>query len=363
MKPRRMDVWRRLGFVGALVALCVAPARASTPPFLAFRSSVTDLQCLTTSLCVGIDARDGNLVTTRSPRAGQAGWVRRPIAGADRLVLLACHTARWCLAVDHADRIFSSSDPARGVAGWRPARGGAARVLNNVSSLSCPSTHLCVGVAGHYVITSQHPERGGTAWHQALVNPDNPAEEIDCPTTTRCVIAGQNGLSTTTTPLTTRRWTQMTTAPLAPANGAAHLSCASADQCVVTLAPSTVLSTTNLTAAKPIWDRARLGPSRFRSHAPLRINTISCSSGNVCAAASVDGSVWASPAPQANRERHWRRVAVDGPVGPSLDPVLDVSCVTGQLCVAVDLAGHALSANAITRPTAWRRQTIDRPTT
>lgn len=81
----------------------------------------------------------------------------------------------------------------------------------------------------------------------------------------------------------------------------------------------------------------------------------------MCAAAATDGSVWASPAAGFSERRHWTRVAVDGPAGTIPDRLFSIACVRGQLCVATDADGHALSANAVIRPGAWRRQTIGRP--
>jgi hypothetical protein len=82
---------------------------------------------------------------------------------------------------------------------------------------------------------------------------------------------------------------------------------------------------------------------------------------DVCAAAANDGSIWASPAPGGPTRRHWTHVAVDGPVAAITDPLISIACVRGNLCVATDADGHALSANAVTRSGAWRGQTIGRP--
>ena len=62
-----------------------------------------------------------------------------------------------------------------------------------MQQLSCPSVHLCVGLAGHYVVSSVAPQRGGTAWRQRLVNPDAPAFTVDCLATIQCVATNPDG--------------------------------------------------------------------------------------------------------------------------------------------------------------------------
>jgi hypothetical protein len=325
---------------------------------------VTNLQCPSTALCLGI-ASDGvnlpgpNLVMSRAPRSGD--WVTQTIDGGRPLRVLTCMSARWCLAVDQQNRVLISTDPARGAARWRLAPGGPGRHLANVQQLSCPSVHLCVGLAGHYVVSSFAPQRGGTAWSQLLVNPDAPAFTVDCPvtTTTQCVAVNPDGqLLTSSDPTGRTAWKLVRLDGPRRNLRSASLSCASVTRCVVAFGDGRAFSTTNLTASTPTWDHAQLRPSRLPDR-PVTLS-VSCTTANVCAAIA-GGSVWASPAPRRSQQRRWRRVAIDAGTAAAGDVLNSVACVTGQLCVAVDRAGHALSARAITQPGSWRRQTIANP--
>lgn len=173
-----------LALVGAALVVIGSSgdATASPTPRRTTLTSVRNLQCPSPTLCVGID--DGgpsNLVTSRAPRLGTARWVAQTIDQGRWLRVLTCASAHWCLAVDQRDRVLISTDPARGGISWKIAPGGRAGHLDNVWSLSCPTAHLCVGVAGHYVVSSRDPERGGDGWRQALVNQNAPADAIDCP--------------------------------------------------------------------------------------------------------------------------------------------------------------------------------------
>jgi hypothetical protein len=189
---RRFWVWL-LARTALFVSRSPGPATAVPAPAAPTLSSVTSLQCPSRTLCVGIGVGGPNLVTSRAPRSGTSGWTAATIDRHRLLKLLTCTSVHWCLAVDQQDRVLISTNPARGAASWRIAPGGPARVLNNVSALSCPTAGLCVAVAGHYVISSTRPQRGGATWRQALVNQDAPATAIDCPSTTRCVAASYDG--------------------------------------------------------------------------------------------------------------------------------------------------------------------------
>jgi hypothetical protein len=339
----------------AVAGFCQAvPSQASQPSLL----TVTSLQCPSSSLCVGIAAGGANLVTSRAPRSGIAGWTAQTIDGARRLRLLSCASVRWCVAVDQQDRVLISTDPARGAASWRPAPGGPASHLDNVGSLSCPTARLCIGVAGHYVISSVDPRRGGAAWPQALVNPNAPTDAVDCPTTTRCIAAAIDGqVLTSSDPTGRSAWKTARLARLVRPIGSDSVSCASSSECVVAVGNGQLFSTTNLDTPAPSWNQARLPTNLLPRHQPLRL-TVSCTAADVCAAVGNDGSVWASPAPSRSGQRRWRRVAVDPEVAGIPDALTTLACVSGPLCVAADQDGHLLTASAITRPGAWRQQPI-----
>jgi hypothetical protein len=350
----------------ALVIGAPVPALATSATQTRMLTSVSNLQCPSRTLCVGAGVGGPNLVTSRAPRRGTDGWSAETIDGGQPLKLLTCASPNWCLAVDHGDRVLTSTSPARGAGAWRLAPGGRAGHLDNVEGLSCPTPRLCIGVAGHYVITSTHPNRGGAAWQQALVNQDAPADSIDCPSSALCLAAGVEGqVLISRDPTARHAWRHAALESPRRAAGPASVSCASNTRCVVSEPGGDVFSTTNLDAAVVTWHRAHVGLglrgarpplSRFASPALM----VSCTAADVCAAAG-GGSVWASPAPGGAERRRWTRVVTGAHAAPITDRLISIACVSGQLCVATDSGGHALSATAVTRPGAWREQTIGRP--
>jgi hypothetical protein len=320
-------------------------------------AAVTGLQCPSRTLCLGISGSGATLASSRAPRSGAGGWTGQSIDGAGSLRLLTCASARWCVAVDRQQRVFVSTGPGRGVLSWRLAPGGPGRHLGNVGELSCPSPRLCVGVAGHYVITSVWPQHGGTAWRQALVNHNAWERSVDCPTITRCVAVSDDGqVLTTANPAGRTPWSTTRLEYSLRPIGSQSVSCPSPTQCVVALGDNHVFSTSDLGASRPTWHNAQLGPE---SAGPLRRSfVVSCTSADVCAAAGSDGTVWASSAPGLSGQRTWKRVAVDRrAVTQGLAPP-SIACAPAGLCVVVEGDGHALSASAITRRGGWRQRSI-----
>lgn len=342
---------------GSVARAIAAPAQ---PPRTV--SSVASLQCPSPTLCVGLGIGGPNLVTSRQPRGSTAAWKAETVDGGRRLKLLACAPTHWCLLVDQNDRVLISRDPARGAASWRLSPGGRAGHLDNVSALSCPSSRLCVGVAGHYVVSSTNPARGGAAWRQALVNNHAPADAIDCPTTTLCVTAGADGqVAVSRDPTARTSWHHSTLQPQRPAAGDASVSCASAAECVVGQPGGRVFSTADVGSGRITWEATRLAPSQLASAPsssarPSPAPLVACTPANVCAVAS-NGAVWTSPAPRPGGRRRWRRVA------KAQTPLISIACAPRALCVATDAAGHALSAGNVMRAAAWRQRTIGRPLT
>jgi hypothetical protein len=187
------------------------------------------------------------------------------------------------------------------------------------------------------------------------VNQDAPADAIDCPSSTLCVAAGVEGQVLTSRDPTARTpWRH--TALDAPRGGPGRssVSRASLTRCVVT-EPGAMCqhnrsqrSRSDMASCTPGPQPPRCGArplSRIPTPAPLS----ACRTADVCAVAS-DGSVWASTARAPGGRRRWTRV-VSEPRGATMNyQLISLACVRGQLCVATDADGHALSASAVTGP-------------
>src|SRR5450755_68894 len=113
---KRLRTWRAGTLVGLALMLvaCVVQPAASLVAQQPARSSVAMVQCPAMTLCLGIGVNGPNLVTSRAPRSGASAWVAQSIDGGRPLKLLSCASVRFCLAVDHENRVLVSTDPARG---------------------------------------------------------------------------------------------------------------------------------------------------------------------------------------------------------------------------------------------------------
>ena len=366
-----MTVCARSGLTAILAALLTVaaavapgPAPASTP---ASASTVVDpLQCPSATLCVGLAQ---SLVTARAPRSA-TGWRTGRIDAGVPLNLLACPTARRCLIVDGSGRLLVSDRPAAGARSWRVAAGGSSTPLREITSLTCPSTRLCVGVSGSVVASSTDPERGREAWRRGLLPGRPQLSQVACATTRRCVAIGMGGaVRVSTDPASSGSWRAVRLPRVGRGGGdtLTGVACAADGACVIVDEYGRAFATTDLAAAGPAWRVATLGgPPTIRR----RLIGVACAAeSGVCVAIGHAGTTWASRAPAiatgpgppvgpAPVARVWRRVAIDRAPDGGGAQLLAVACAPMGLCVVTDGAGRALTATAPADPGAWRREMV-----
>jgi hypothetical protein len=126
---------------------------------------------------------------------------------------------------------------------------------------------------------------------------------------------------------------------------------------VVTFGDGRVFSTSDLGSAHTTWHEARLGSDGAAGRVRLSL-VVACTSADICAAGGDEGTVWASPAPGPAGQRDWKRVADDRGDATGAYESPSIACAPAGLCVVVEPDGRVLSANAITRPDAWRQRSI-----
>lgn len=116
--------------------------------------SVSAIDCPALTLCVeaGFGNTSTGLATTSTTPKGAAGsWTTSslqpnpPNPGAGLLDGVACISTAFCVAVDSADNVFSSSAPATGVWGAQTQIGPVISATPSGSSIACTTT-LCVVV-------------------------------------------------------------------------------------------------------------------------------------------------------------------------------------------------------------------------
>ncbi|MFL5780015.1 MAG: hypothetical protein ACJ760_01760, partial [Thermoleophilaceae bacterium] len=269
---------------------------AATPTWR-FRNigALGSVACGTASFCLVPDLSDANAFVTRdaslpspSPNWSAIGQ----IFGTNTLSSAACPGESLCLAGDDGGRILTTTNPTTLAPSWRatipPGFGGA------ITGVQCPATSLCVAVAhNHWAAVSHDPAAAAPQW---VVTPDPPLtpQDLSCPTVDRCVAIDRNDNAAVLDDVS-KIGTIDEPGPVWRAStqvdGATNLwalSCPTATHCAaVDIFGGGPLTTTDVTAADPVWNRAT---------APWGgLSEISCPSVHLCVAADPLGNfIWST---------------------------------------------------------------------
>ena len=316
--------------------------------------AVTAVSCVS-ALCVATDYQ-GNMVTSANPGAGVAAWRVTHLNTSTHLTNVSCTSTTLCVGVDNGGKVFSSSNPDGGAAAWKAADVDG---INSLNGVSCPSAGFCVVVdAAGNVVTSNKPAGGAAAWKVTFVDGTNSLRGVSCPSSDLCVaLGGGKEVVTSTNP--TGGATAWTVTTLAGEFALGDISCPTRSLCVATGAAGdgttrVVVTSTNPTGGPSAWTVTDIG----RSDGLEVSSRASCPSSGLCVAVgeSVDGhsTIVTSTNPTGGASA-WKVTTFNGEF-----VLLDVSCPTTSLCVAVTNGGDALiSTNPTGGAAAWKLTHID----
>jgi hypothetical protein len=329
------------------------------------------MACPTISVCVVVDGA-GHAVTSADPTGVAGAWTTTDIDGTTPLQGIACPSSALCVAVDDAGNVVSSRNPLAGASAWSVANVDG---TTSLSDIACPSVSLCVAVGGRDVAVSTNPAGGQKAW-TVFPNVDQttgpecgkygPNEgctaslsSISCPTVSLCVGLDDWGqvISSTDPAGGTRAWTAG-----GPAGGAelTRLSCQPGGECIAACDVGFGLLGQNCpgpeygAGAVASW-RPTASPPTSQTFSTVSLTPLSrvwCSIASACFAADDTGGLWASTNPAASSPS-WQDVLAGN------SPVDDVSCPALLSCYAIDDAGDVLTTNP-TSATAMAARAPDR---
>lgn len=283
---------------------------------------LTSISCASTSLCVAADS-GGNevedVVTSTDPIGGTGAWTTTPLRETGFLSSVSCPSTTLCIAGNHSKALFTSTDPTGGASAWiyqteyawPPIESPNAKYFGPLASVSCASVSFCVADLDSYndfdtLATSTDPIGGGSAWLA----------------TTPYIMGDRSGK---------------------PILG---VSCASVSLCVAADGAGSVLTSTDPTSSEATWTVVPVDIS------PLW--AVSCPSNSFCVAVDGAGNVVTSTDPTGGSSA-WSVVNVDGTT-----KLTSVSCASESLCVAVDADGNALSSTDPSGgPDAWSAVPVD----
>jgi hypothetical protein len=312
---------------------------AAAVPDWSFRTAVGNatagLSCPTTTFCLAIGV-GGDFGVSRD---GGRTWSAHPVPFTSTwLSSVSCPSSSLCVAVDQQGGAFKTDDPGAARPTWTAAPAIAGP--NRLNAVSCPSTGLCVavGAAGNVVVTTD-PAAAVPTWRAPVAIPGASAlTGVACPSQQLCVAIDDGGrVHRTTDPsAASPTWSSQTVS----GSQLQSVSCTPTASCVVT-AFGALLSTPDATAAAPTWSSVSVLP-----HFPIR----SACARSTCVVGTTEGraAVTTNPAASPAAWSAFRDVA-------GTNDANGVDCPTETLCVMTTDAGRIAST---TQPTladpAWR---------
>lgn len=245
-------------------------------------------------------------------------WGRPMLIERQGLGSVSCPTTSFCVALDPAGYVVTSTDPGGGASAWSsgPSRINAAAGLFGVS---CPSSSLCVAVGGGsnepYVATSIDPVGGSVTWNASALSGGDQLSAVSCPSVSLCVAVGYGGTVATSTD---------------PAGGAGTWRVIQASTSIP-------------------FECGKYGPGE---DCQANFTAVSCPSVSLCVAVdSADNSLGdaVTSSDPTGGAAAWDAIPVDKQSG-----LTGVSCPTMSLCLATDFDGKVLaSAQPTGSAAAW----------
>jgi hypothetical protein len=222
--------------------------------------------------------------------------------------------------------------------------------------LTCLSAEWCLGVdQQNRVLISTDPARGPATWRLAPGGPgrhlDN-VQQLSCPSVRLCVgLAGAYVISSAAPQRGGTAWSQLLVNPETPAF---TVDCPASTQCVATNLVGQLLTSSDPTG-RAAWKVARLD----RSGRTLVSASLSCASMTQCVVAFGDGRVFSTTSLTASVPT-WDPTKLGSSHLPNRPVTLSVSCTTANVCVAV-AGGSVWASPAPSRSgqRPWRRVAID----
>ncbi|HEV2998287.1 MAG TPA: hypothetical protein VGX16_04210 [Solirubrobacteraceae bacterium] len=178
-------------------ALATAPARAT--PTLSWSGPraadpyglPTGIACVSTSLCVEIDA-SGYALTSTNPSSPEAHWSATQIDPGHQLRAISCPGENLCIALDEAGAALTNTTPTNPGSGWQT------RAIDPSGSaplaLSCSSPTLCLALdAGGEALASEDPGGPAPTWSSTEIDPGHEPRALSCVSPTLCLALDAGG--------------------------------------------------------------------------------------------------------------------------------------------------------------------------
>ena len=219
------------------------------------------LSCITPTSCVALDSL-GNVLVTSNPGGGPTAWRRFPLPGSYfyPTAPLACDSVSFCIATGAAGNVAVSSNPGGGTASWMSYQLSIGPDDALINGAECVNTSFCVAVGSNPLTTkaavwaTANPLAGPSAWSEHDLPSSGSfsssgffsAYAVSCPTTSMCIVTGDNGFAAESTDPLSGTWNAYT----ADSTAIDSISCPTSTLCVGSDQSGQVVATTSPTSAQ-----------------------------------------------------------------------------------------------------------------
>ncbi|MDA0178915.1 hypothetical protein OJ997_01310 [Solirubrobacter phytolaccae] len=297
--------------------------------------------CASAALCVAGDDSGNAYISTGG------AWAKSQISGTNSLNAVDCLPSGFCAATDEAGRVLTATNP---TGTWTAQTVAAGR---NLTDIDCPTASLCFAVDTTGNLVWSTTPTGAAAWTVTNIDLTRSLTAISCPTASFCAAIDNQGYVVTSTNPTggTAAWSRFGLAPLGTEMGS--VSCASASLCIV----SDRYYGRLWTSANPAGGAWTLFQTPLVDGFRRGVVGLSCTSATFCAALDTDGRIHTATDP-GTKPLAWDTITI--PVSGLSIPT-NLTCLSSTFCVGVDAAALAYSSTQPGDPSAWAVRPADSP--
>ena len=313
----------------------------STTPKTTTYTRADAVTCPTVTWCEAVGSNSsGNEVAFGSYKTGtrKLGWYATTTSNRTIPSSLSCPSTSLCVGVNSNGQLQASADPDVATGTWSSVNPYSAGGSSTLQDVSCATATFCVAVSGNRGVSYSTNPSSTSSWTTEKLTGTGALNGISCPTTGLCVAVDAGGnVVTSTDPEVVGDWhpAHVDGSPLTAIN------CRSTTYCMAVDNDGHVLTSTNPTGGSSAWSSTDVDGTD-----PL--NRVSCNA-TTCAVAGDNGAV------AVLRYGTWTVDTLDGS-----STINDVSCPSVTRCIAVDAAGDVLSSTyARGGATAWQVVHVD----
>ena len=299
------------------------------------------ISCASSHLCIAANFGGDFLASSRTPATGTRSFTSTQFGrGATAILGVGCASPDLCLAFGDDERLLRSNDPTGGASAWT-LPGTATSTDVAAAGLTCLSANLCASISADGHLWTGDPTQPPTAWTEGPAATSVPS----CSPDGLCAALDDAGVLTTHAPAGANWATTELPTPLECSDhmcsptGLGSVSCPTASFCATTDAAAQLWTTSDPGGPASAWTESPV-PKVSSDGGPRVI----CPNAHRCLLVTPRRvSITTDP---TDKRPHWTSTPLPAHA-PSLgaDAISGLTCVSAQLCIAVDNQGWVLSGD------------------